>query len=276
MPSKVTMIFEGSTFSGAAAQRIAGWSESWYSDQDAESGGLRGDLNILCGARVLMLPAAAAIVAQRIQKVDARGIAGQSKLQELYFPGTYGTNDGDLPSMALCWYARGDGKPNHKMVMLRGCPDSIADRGEYKKTPAFQSAVDAYFGLLLAKWRFKVSDRTIKPTKLVSIDGGGVFETEDPHGLAVDDYVRLLRCYTDEGHSVRGLFRVSAAAARTGTLKAYAANGGLPVARGKIRKDVIDYAAPFVDGAELKFPELINRKVGLPFHRFRGRRSAKS
>lgn len=280
MPSKITLICQQATYytSGneTSVGRAAGFSESWYSDSDASSAGLPLDIDELCKARAGLLPNSAAIVAQRIQRVDARGIPGQAQLIERYYGGRYGTNDGALPNKALCFYTKAANLPNHKMTILRGTPDSVVVQGEYKRTNAFQAALTAFFTELRDHWKFQARVRTNTSFKLVSVGAGGAFETEDNHGLANGDYVRLLRCYTNEKNSVTGVFRVSGVAAKTGTLDRYAADVGLVVARGKIRKDEIHYPAIRIDEQELRNPDAITRQVGLPFRRFRGRRSAKS
>jgi len=280
MTAKFTMIFgmatEYSDNEQVQANRMAGWSESFYTDGSIDSTGFRTTWRRLCQARAALLPKSAFIVAQRVQQIDAFDRPGLARSYEEFFRGTYGVGDQDLPQVSLNFNCRSLTTPNRRIVNLRGCPDSVVRRGEYGSVAAYTTRVRTFFDNLRADWMFRARVRTNANCPIQSVSAGGVYVLKEDSDWAVGDKVRILRGEGTDGHSYGGVFRVSARAdARNGTLANYADDIEVGLRRGSIRKDAIQYVGITIDENELVYPDATVHKVGAPFKKFRGRRSAK-
>lgn len=247
----------------ATIHRIGGWSETWY---DENLNVLLGSANLWAQKRALLLPQGAAIVGLRTQQVDP---VGGAQTFAMNYPGI-NANSADIPQMALQCKAIGVGVRNVRTFTLRGIPDGQVTQGEYKPVPPFDTNLANFFKMLKqSAWNFRGRDLAQVAHPILTIDPTGIVAFSEPHGLAVGDYVRVLRTVLANGRQFGGRFYVDAVPSPlkiTITGWSQGATTG-----GKGRKDAIVH--PNVESAT--FDRIITRRVGRPFIQYRGRRSKK-
>lgn len=277
MPYKVTTLFNAVTIDkNNQASRQGGWSESWYTNLAIDSPALNAAWDALCTTRAALLANNTKIIGQRIQQVDP---VGPVRTFENTYPGSAGSAN-DLPQMALEWQMRSQGGFNRRAVVLRGVPDARVVTGEYSPSAAYNAALAAYFEQLRQNWLMRALDRT-QPTKRVVIflaDSAFACVTAGPHGLVVGDFINLMSAKTSQGKKVSAVFQVSAISPDNPNAFSVFPNPSAnfsQVTGGRIRKRVIQYIGVTLNGQEILDPLAVSRKVGRPFHQFRGRRTAK-
>ncbi len=270
---KMTQLFQcGTIDKDGNAARIGGFSESWYSDLTLSSSQLNTQWGTLCRLRAALLPENCRIVGQRLAEVDP---VGASRGYDSVYPGTQ-TSANDLPQVALQWTMRSTTGFNNRQVTLRAVPDVRVLRGEYNPSDVFNAALAAYFAELSANWKMRAIDRTVLPVKIVSIAANGAFTTEKPHGLTTGDTAQVMSTEHGSDH-VKHSFNayVSTASGSSGTLIVPRALQETLLVGGRIRKYAITYPNVRINSDEVINPTAVIRKVGSPFKKFVGRRTAR-
>lgn len=272
--TKVTLLFHAVTRDAAGgAQRLAGFSESYYSTLPIESNQLFANWTNLCIARANLMPANVTIIGSRYQQVDPNGASRQ--FDTVYPPTT--TVQNDLPGVSLQWTVRGLNTFNQRSLILRGIPDGRVVNGEYAPSLQYNNAINAFFVRLKSDWQFQAIDRTVLPVQIVSIVGG-LLTTTGPHGLVANNLANIMTTLvgTDRLKRSYQAFVINAPTPNTAVL----APTGRDVAisdsiRGRVRKALTIYPFFSITDAEALTPTAIHRKAGAPFKKFRGRRTAR-
>jgi len=265
---KCTMILNHvSNFANPAAtlSRIAGNSESYYTETDSESVA-RSRFSLLCIARARLLPGGARITGQRYQQVSPVGSASTAGVN---YPGAT-ANAADIAQAALSVRVQSASTINNGTLGLHYCPDNQLVLGEYTPTPLFAGDLSVFFTTLSSgQWKFKALDLTQEKLDLVGISSVGVGTTVQVNTINVDDTVKVystVEIVTDRKHS--GTFKISAIAGATFTLSNWPHG---QTVLGKIRKAITIYPTIGSVGT----PKAAARKPGRPSSGYRGRRSAR-
>lgn len=248
---------------GTTGARVAGFTESVYSDDD----GLHGSrFNELCRRRAALLPVGTRIVGQRYQKVNP---VGRMKSTGVVYVAGSGLL-ADVPQMALQVPIQGVAVRNVRNYVFRAIPDARSVVGEFQPSAAFVSALRSFINQL-AVFRFKGADLDQPQSPLLGVSDSGLYTTTLPFAVVAGDLVQVLRCRTAGSVDPNGLYRIGAGpTTTTGTLLGWEAGPGL---KGTIRKAVTIY--PFFDPAGDGEPVIVVKKVGRPSKGYRGRQSAK-
>jgi len=270
--TKVTLLIQGGTIdSSGNAARVAGFSETYYSTLAIDAAQLQANWSALCQKRAALLPTNSRIVGSRYQRVDPVG--GSRQFDNVYV-GSAGTLN-DLPNIALQWTVRSPSSANQRNLILRSIPDARVVTGEYSPAPAYDASLQAFFSELTNNWQFRAIDRTVLPVKIVDITGAGLMVTAVPHGLVLGDHVNIMSTRPDTVHksSYEGI--VTALLTPTQVMIVRADSGLLQSSvGGRVRKKLIIYPNMSITVGEIVTPVAITRKVGAPFRKFRGRRTA--
>lgn len=266
MPIKCTALFQLATNVSdptATQRRLGGWSESIYSTQN--------DANFVqilfqnwCQSRAALLPAGAAVVGQRYQKVDPAGISSTSAR---VYPGTAGTQ-ADIPQMCLNMRAQGVGVRNIRGIQLRGIPDARVVEGEYSPSAAFEAALTALYNRFF-DFNFRGRNLDSAQAPIFSIDVNGVYFTTVDNVFQLNNIIRVLRTTDSNKEQVGGRFRVSAVTStRSGTLFGWNLGN---CTGGRMRVEEIIYPGFLSGGISGRI--ITSKKVGRPFKQYRGRAS---
>lgn len=272
--TKVTLLFNATTQNPeGTTQRLAGFSESYYSTLAIDNPALKVIWNNLCIARAALLSANTAIIGSRYQNVDP---VGASRQYDTVYPSP-STAASDLPSVALQWTVRSLGTFNQRSVILRGVPDARVANGEYSPIASYNTALGNFFNELRTNWQFRAIDRSILPVKIASIIDG-VMTTLQPHSLAIGNHVKIMSTLAGSDRVVRSYEAVVTAPVTTFNANLFMWGGREAVPNsvfGRVRKATIIYPSMGITPEEIVTPNAITRKVGSPFRKFRGRRTAK-
>lgn len=272
--TKVTLLFGASTKDSTGnTQRLAGFSESYYSTLGIDNPTLKLNWNRLANARAALMPANVSIVGSRYQQVDPVGASRQ--YDNVYPPSSSIQND--LPQVALQWTVRSFTTFNQRSLILRGMPDARVITGEYSPSPTFGAALIQFFTELRNNWQFRAIDRTVLPVKIVQIVAG-VMTTVSPHGLVAGDVVNIMSTKVRPEGVVRSYEAGVLPGGTATTAPLYLAGRGENVPDsdfGRARKALTIYPFFAITDDEVLTPTAITRKVGAPFKKFRGRRTAK-
>lgn len=272
--TKVTLLFNAGTVDASGnAARVAGFSESYYSALPFDTQQLKDNWLLLCQRRAALLPANTRICGSRYQTVDP---VGGSRQYDNSYVGT-STASNDLPGVALQWTVRSAATPNQRSLILRGIPDGRVVTGEYSPSAAYNAALTAFFNELQTKWQFRAIDRSILPVKIVSIVAG-LMTTVGNHGLAVGNIVKIMSTKVGSDPQVPHSYDayVAAATLTTANLAGIGRTDVIPNSvGGRARKAGIIYPFFSITSDEIVTPNAIHRKVGSPFRKFRGRRTAR-
>jgi len=270
---KLTSLFNAVTVDDAGnAQRSGGWSESVYGDGIIDSLAFNTKWAALLNARAALLPENTTIIGERVQTVDPLGPA---RTYENIYPGTNATQN-DLPQVALEYQLRSATGFNRRPMILRGTPDIRIVRGEYSGIGAYNAALSAFFSQLVGNWLMRCIDRTQPKIRVVLWNQGAehICTTETPHGLAPNDVVLQYSGLDSAFKKRSGKYRVSTVSDAT-HFTVFNFPGALSLAGGKMRKEVIQFLPMTINNQEIVTPLAVVRKVGRPFHLFRGRRSTR-
>lgn len=263
------MIFQLTTATGDAAprsQRTGGWTESYYQDADSISL-VRGAFETLCTARARLLPAGARITGQRYQQVNP---VGRSATGDRNFPGSSAL-EGDIPQMALHFRINGEGVVNARSVDLRGIPDDVVVKGEYRVIVAFQNSLQNFF-VTLQGFQFRALDLSVPTYRIFGVDNTGLFVLEDAAPAIVPgSVIQVLRTLNEAKQQVGGRFLVlTKPTTTTGTLK----NWTFGETRGG-RMRINSYIYPVFERGDKNSALVIDKKIGRPSKGYRGRRSSR-
>lgn len=275
MPAtKVTLLFGATTKDTTGnTQRLAGFSESYYSTLAIDNPQLKTNWNNLAIARAALMPSNVSIVGSRYQQVDPVGASRQ--YDNVYPPSNSLQND--LPQVALQWTVRSSTTFNQRSLILRGMPDARVVTGEYSPSAPFAAALVAFFSQLVGNWQFRAIDRTVLPVKIVQIVAG-VMTTAIPHGLVAGDVCNIMSTKVRPEGVIRSYEAGVLNAPTSTTATLYLAGRGESVPEsdfGRVRKVNTIYPFFSITNEEVLSPTAITRKVGAPFKKFRGRRTAK-
>jgi len=272
--TKVTLLFHAVTRDSTGnAQRLAGFSESYYSTQAIDSAVLFTNWNQLCIARANLMPANVSIIGSRYQKVDPTGASRQ--FDTVYPPTT--TVQNDLPGVSLQWTVRGFNTFNQRSLILRGIPDGRVVNGEYAPSLQYNNAINAFFDQLKNNWQFRAINRQVLPVKIVSIIAG-VMTTAQPHGLVANDIVNIMSTKVGTDRIVESYQAGVLPGVTANTAGLFLAGRGDNVKDsvfGRVRKAETIYPFFSITAGEQITPTAIHRKAGAPFKKFRGRRTVR-
>lgn len=275
---KVSNLFHATTTDVEGnGKRIAGFSEQFYCVDELNSASLTAKWNRLCNARAALMPGNVSIVGGRFQTVDP--IGGSKGFDTVFPPPT--TTSCDQPTSALQFTVRSPTTQNQRSVIIRAIPDNRTLNGEYVPSPAYNTALRAYFAVLMADWGFRGLDRTILPIKIISIDADGIVTTAANHGLLENDNAMVMSAIRPNGRKVTDQVVVQAPVTAR-TFKIFVPRLGrdeptpalLGTQRGRVRKIAFGFKQFFINDDEIIHPRLIARKVGKPFFGYVGRRTA--
>lgn len=253
----------------SAAPHSAGWSESWWLPGTVNSDSPL--ITQLAQKRASLLPSQASVIGFRLALYTLTGnkiVPGGTKTGKFLYPGA-GHIATDLPQVALEMSGKTGAGPNTSRFTLRGMPDGMMTYGEYQPDTTFRGAVTRFCTELIdSGWCFLGRDLSNPVVRVLSIAAGNVTVSAGM-GVAVGDYIRLLRVFDNNGNSVQGSYRVTAfAGAGVMTLAGFdpAITAG---ESGSARKDTLAlYGFSAVTPSRA-----VVRKVGRPFESYRGRRS---
>lgn len=275
MPTRFSYIFGITTEADdreSASPHSGGWSESWWQPADA---GFEDWVVRLGTLRATILPKQAAIVGIRRALYTIAGnklIPRGTSSMKILLPGNP-ARECDLPQVALqCAFTGPLG--NTSRATLRGMPDDVMSKGEYRPNADMKGRVTRFLNEIVSQtWGFIGRDLSKPVAKITSISSLGVAKLEGNIGAQVNDFVRLLNVRDDTGTAVTGVFQVTAT--DLGGAQLTLANwpaGVVVMGSGGMRVD----AAAFVNinGAEVS--RAVVRKIGAPFEKYRGRASKKS
>jgi len=262
---KVDLIFHQSTnFSESTSSpvRTAGWSEGFYFNGTITA--LQAATDRLCNIRAAMLTRAASIVGQRF-----RVVGGGSSVLTKRYPGSLNVR-ADIPQMALLVSAQSKTTPNVRRWTLRGLPDTRVEEGEFAPTSLITGHLSAY-GQELDRggWLFRGRDLSAGKSEIDSISDAGVVLMVDPLDVDVGDYVRISLTKDENGNTVNGRFRVTAAPSPGSWTVANWTAG--ECAGGRAYFDTFDYYG--INGLSFAVSRVVTRKVGRSFFQYVGRRS---
>lgn len=269
--NKVTLLFQQGTLNkdqGDRPDRIAGWSESYYTERDPDAAGLKL-MEDLCRTRARLLSDQGRIVGQRYQRVDPVGLA---RAYESNYVGVAGHCA--LPGKALEFRLRSPAGFNSRSLILRGIPDNRVVTGEYTSSSEYTAALRGFFSQLTRFWKFRGINRQASPVAITSLNSEGVLITPQARDWTEETVLRPYRCYASNGQLVTGDLVVVGTSVGNLT-RTVVRKDGKPIsaiARGKMRVLTIVHPTIEVDDYELTHPDAIFRKVGAPFEKFRGRR----
>jgi hypothetical protein len=274
MPTKYTMLFTAKTLPTDGtniAPRVGGWSEShWRTAADQTV----NQQMPLITRRLALLPNTQLFIGVRVVVYNiVQGRLIQTGLTP-YPLNLLGGNilACDVPSMALQINANATPPDvNNCTFDFRGVPDARVVGGEFSTSRDYSNLIAGYLGELGDNsWGWIGVDKAQPKVRVMSLSNVGVLTVGPGSGVAVGDFIQLFRVKFDGGKSANGKYLVSAVAGNeitvfgTGTNTISAPNG---LARRLVLK-FLDYGTMFVKGVR-------NHKVGGPFGKYRGRRSAR-
>jgi len=200
MASKVTFLF-GQTSSNPNSRTVNqangtpfGWSETWFSDLNAENTSLYALILQFIRLRCKLLGSYAGCVGYRVTGIDP---PGQTFSYRKNVPGTSGLNVDNVEQSLLIPVQTGDGK-NRRMVTLRGTPDARMALGNYSASQVYDDAVRELIADIELNWKFRGKKRTLPTSKILTISLIGVIKTETPHGIADGGLVQVYRSQSPE------------------------------------------------------------------------------
>jgi len=257
-----------------ARVHVGGWSESFWASTNQRF--IDRNWEEQQRTRAIMLPPTAAIVGFRQQSYSIRGnklYPGGTTSGRTNVPGRQALKT-DLPQVSLQCNAYADGFPNNSRINLRGMPDLIMQGGEYQPSPVFKTALTNFFtAQKAAGFGFVGRDLSQPSARVISYDPGGKLLTLDavPAGLAEGDFIRLHRCYSDNGDPISGAFLVNGV---PGLRTVPIANFNFTLTRpsGTARKDLLR----FMQYGDMEAIRAVVRKIGRPSEQYRGRRSKRT
>jgi hypothetical protein len=256
-------------------QRIAGWSESYYTENVSFADlllrvtGTGGAANSLCSARAALLPLSAAIVGQRYQELSP---VGPSTTATELFRGVSGQLT-DIPQMALLCKVPTSNALKFRRLILRGIPDDIVIQGEYAPTRTFSDALDFFF-LILGAFKMRINT-TGRPVVVNSISAINVVTLKDirPAGLLAGMYVTFAGVQPATGRPVGGTFRVDALGGVNNTFTITGWDKGASTGGSMT---FVTETFPSLVALGSSVSRIITRKVGRPFGGYVGRASRRS
>lgn len=257
---KCTILFNGTIRDG----RSFGFSETFYragaSVREPEA-----VTDALAVLRLGILPDSVTWVGTRFVDPDAPGVTLALARDR---DGAYGKT-ADTPWQALnVRMSSPDG--NNCNHYLRGIPDPEITGGGANFTNNFNNRLYSYLTELKTNfWLFKGRQLANFPKLVTSVTAGVVVMTEALSGAALNKQVKFYRTKDDNGDSVRGVKKITA----------FTNESNFTVAPGMTGHDLHDgklYLQTFAyHGINVtEKGRIVTKKVGAPFFRLRGRRTA--
>jgi len=263
--TRCTLLFNfQTTDANKAAQRTAGWSESYYFPT-ADLIFALGKLNALASVRSSLVATGGAVIGQRVQVVDP---VGPSKTGDTAFAGGAGLA-ADIPQMALYCRAVSGATNNARELVLRGIPDARVQNGSFVSSTDYDRRLQRFFAELRSGWVMRGRDMSQPRKPIVTIDTNGLVTTTIDHAYAVGNRVQIIRTTMPNDRQVGGVYTVlTTPSARTFSI---APGFTLPTRGGSTRLSAI--VTPQYD--EIKAVRIGTRKVGRVFFPYRGRATVK-
>lgn len=263
---KCTMVFSLTTAlsdPNAPIHRTGGWTENHFVDNNDFSL-VRLLFQGLCETRAQLLPTGASITGQRYQRVSP---VGASQSTAVVYPGASGLQT-DVPQMALLCRVPTVNARNVSRLTIRGIPDARVVQGEYSPSYAFNTSLRRFF-TQLSQFMMEGRDLSQTAVQILFIQANGNFRTIQPHGLAVNNQVQVIRSQNETTKLYAGgKFVVTAVTDNwAGTLNGWTG--------GDCRGGTIRIAANAfyqLNGAAAEVSRVVVRKVGRPSVGYRGRR----
>lgn len=254
---KATLLYQA----GTALPRVAGFSESFYTDQDTAANA-HGILARFLLNRRVMLASTVICIGSRVSDVANPGVSNTQLFTE---PGQAGIA-ADIPQMALQLNINSAAGAKRQFLM-RGIPDARVIAGEYSPVMWFTTELSRLKTTLRDYFLLRVTSRTEPQIPVQVINGDGSFILAGPMTFNVGDSMQTMRMRDAYGRSVKGRFLVATKTSSTvGTLANWTAG---TVTIGRLRRRLIIYSAI----TSVDTGRITTRKVGRPFVQYSGRRS---
>lgn len=275
--TKVTLFFEQSTTTNdqtpGVTRRLAGWTESFYLAGDQfNATGLDAIIDTLMTYRARLLSTEAYIKGYRISLIDP---TGKSRTFKITRKGSTRLRCDD-PEQALTINLRGAGKPNRRILTIRGVPDARVEGGTYNPETGYDQALIGLVNVLKQNsFGFRGRDLEATKAQIDTIDAAGVVVLKQNFANPGQQEVQVLRTIA-AGHRAKG-FQAQLSAYVDAT---HMTIRGWPASIGATKGGVLRLVnAPVfvpieVTDAEVRQPEVRTRQTGRPFNQSRGRRSA--
>lgn len=282
MPTRLNQIFQLSTGTNkkTTVTRTGGWQEGlWHSADNHDTviaaferpGGNAGRSPKML--RLGLMPEQGVLIGYRLQTYQIIGTklipTGGARVIRLGLRGTWVQPD-DAPQLALECRFGFQTSASRITARLSALPNDQCQGGEFHPSGAYNRMVEAYFASLADAWGSILIDRTeLALQKINQVSDAGVVSGLIPlDGFAAGD-TAVIRASLDECRRRRGgRFLVSAVNAGLGTITLSGWPWGL-TNKGTVYRLVRNFFA--FSNPTMRWEQVVERKVGAPFARFRGR-----
>jgi len=258
-----------------AISHTGGWSEGFWATE--APGAFQDKWHAILTARAKFLPKQAQIVGFRTQTYEIAG----NKLMPLgasagayRYPGSV-RFDCDQPQVTLRARATAQGAQNTASLYMRGIPDSWVFGGEYDPVDDANTLLSAYYRQLITKGAGFIgrnlnigSVRVLNVIDLGGNSGSAITCNAAVPGVALNDFVRLIRVRDVNGKSIEGVYNVTNVNGAVITVRALSGRTVLAPS-GLCRKDSLAFNTFGVIATQ----RITTKRVGSPFEKYRGRRS---
>lgn len=274
MATKYTFLFQFQTDPAPGSNqnsRVAGWSEShWRTADDL----VDPSLDPIAGMRAALLPADSRIIGWRAVNYDlsqAKLIQTSVRIGGCNLQFGAGAIAQDVPQMALQMRGTVSGLDTNVATFdIRGIPDAKVVGGAYTATDPFDTALKNWQKQLAGfSWGFVGIDKTQKKVRVLAL-AAGVLKVASGSGIVVNDTITFYRTTLDGGKKLTGKYLVTAATDPTFTLQGIDPTATITKPNGACRRLILK----FLDYASIQTVGVRTHKVGRPFFRYRGRKSA--
>jgi len=272
MPFHYSMLFQMNTVpevGSLASTRTAGWSEGhWRQTQVPVSG---PEFTTLRTKRALLLPRTAAIVGYRVAEYEFQGnkmIPKGASSGKARFPG--GQLATDVPQMSLELSASTNAA-NSTRFAIRCIPDVYVAGGEYAPDAPFQGKVTQFRNALMDDdWAMVGKDFTQTAYGIVSISTTGLMTVKPGAPFTAEvDSVRLRGVRDINGIPISGSFDLGVSPATNQFILLGWPQGKSVLNVGTVRRDIVF----LFNLVNVEVNQVVSRKVGAPFGKFRGKAS---
>lgn len=239
----------------------AGWSESFYSDEELLPG--QAALTQLAGYRQYVLATGANIVGQRVSKVDPPGL---SLVKNLSLAGGSGLALTTPYQSLLVDIKTAD--QSRRKFLIRGIPDARVNLGVYSSTPQYNTILRNYLNWLTSRWRLRVIKKSNPLIPIVKVEQTGAMQLAVGATWVAGQKVKLYRTTDTTGENVSFTFVLGQPVNDTNHfLLGWPL--GREVSKGFVR--LLEYDYPVIDDW-VNTGRIASRRVGRPFGLPVGRR----
>lgn len=265
--------------------REGGWSESfWYPSPLSDI-----QMDYLATKRANLMASDCKAIGWRSTPYDftgnkltpKRGIVGS------FFKSGKFAHKTNSPDDALRLQCNAIGALASWTMFLHAVPDDVVQSGAYVQNDDFVAALEQWFLVLQGRggglgrvpalpavqWLGRDPTQVAQRVISVNLVAGQIVTQGNTNAVAMTDYIRLRRVYSDAGSPIRGSFFVRTAVGNPDGTWTYSVNGLPALTRttpsGTARRDLIATSPLTTIDARL----MASRKVGRPILLYRGRRA---